>query len=77
MSKYCIQCLKQMPKKRKGWEQTCPDCKSKTMIAFYKVSGHNYRMRITIPGRKQVLDLSYNQWKSLYRAVKEEKNYGN
>ena len=32
MSHLCRKCGKQMPKDRKGWEQTCPECKEEQRL---------------------------------------------
>lgn len=71
MSQYCRICVKIMPKTRKGYEQVCPDCKSKVNIGYYKVSDHVVRVHVRIPGRQQIIDLSYEQWEQLHKAVKE------
>lgn len=69
MSKYCRVCIRLMPKKRKGHEQVCPNCKITASIDYYKVSNSNVRVRVRIPGRKQIIDISYNQWEQLHKAV--------
>lgn len=71
MSIYCNVCTDRLPRKSQGDERVCTRCKNSAYIAFYKVSKRNYRVRITIPGRKQILELSYNQWKYLNKAIKE------
>ena len=42
MSKLCRDCLGEMPKDRKGWEQVCPKCMKKRVNNFIGTGGKGF-----------------------------------